>query len=101
GIRDYKVTGVQTCALPIFAENVESLISEHQSIERCLVQVRMPRMSRDELEGIVNKGLQVIDMTIATDCLEEISGLSKGLPHYTRSEEHTSELQSPCNIVCR
>src|SRR5256885_8698736 len=25
--------------------------------------------------------------------------LSKGLP--MRSEEHTSELQSPCNIVCR
>src|SRR5256885_10929484 len=22
-------------------------------------------------------------------------------PPYTRSEEHTSELQSPCNIVCR
>src|SRR3989454_10753986 len=23
------------------------------------------------------------------------------LPHATRSEEHTSELQSPCNLVCR
>src|ERR1039457_1089723 len=22
-------------------------------------------------------------------------------PEYTRSEEHTSELQSPCNLVCR
>src|SRR5256885_7916448 len=22
-------------------------------------------------------------------------------PHATRSEEHTSELQSPCNLVCR
>src|SRR5256885_17258978 len=22
-------------------------------------------------------------------------------PHSTRSEEHTSELQSPCNLVCR
>src|SRR5256885_8148753 len=22
-------------------------------------------------------------------------------PHYDRSEEHTSELQSPCNLVCR
>src|SRR5256885_4814929 len=21
--------------------------------------------------------------------------------HYSRSEEHTSELQSPCNLVCR
>src|SRR5256885_12877314 len=23
------------------------------------------------------------------------------VPHHTRSEEHTSELQSPCNLVCR
>src|SRR5256885_5166103 len=23
------------------------------------------------------------------------------LPHEMRSEEHTSELQSPCNLVCR
>src|SRR5256885_10706358 len=25
----------------------------------------------------------------------------KGLHHMHRSEEHTSELQSPCNLVCR
>src|SRR5256885_12621021 len=24
-----------------------------------------------------------------------------GDPHHSRSEEHTSELQSPCNLVCR
>src|SRR2546426_6348455 len=29
--------------------------------------------------------------------------LKQGLPsgHFPRSEEHTSELQSPCNLVCR
>src|ERR1039457_5820580 len=27
--------------------------------------------------------------------------LAQTLPHINRSEEHTSELQSPCNIVCR
>src|SRR5256885_16745941 len=26
---------------------------------------------------------------------------SAGVPSRTRSEEHTSELQSPCNLVCR
>src|SRR3989454_10694126 len=31
-----------------------------------------------------------------TDCL-----LAQGFAHTTRSEEHTSELQSPCNLVCR
>src|SRR6266446_4088997 len=28
-------------------------------------------------------------------------GLSGMREHPTRSEEHTSELQSPCNLVCR
>src|SRR2546426_12842599 len=27
--------------------------------------------------------------------------LGHGLHHHQRSEEHTSELQSPCNLVCR
>src|SRR5688500_19110217 len=31
---------------------------------------------------------------------DKISVLS-GLSHLQRSEEHTSELQSPCNLVCR
>src|SRR5256885_5528648 len=28
----------------------------------------------------------------------DVQGIRKGIP---RSEEHTSELQSPCNLVCR
>src|SRR5205807_3055552 len=27
--------------------------------------------------------------------------LKRHAPHHERSEEHTSELQSPCNLVCR
>src|SRR5256885_963759 len=36
--------------------------------------------------------------------VDEADGLSEqhdGLPWFLRSEEHTSELQSPCNLVCR
>src|SRR5256885_6898158 len=58
GIRDYKVTGVQTCALPISAADLWNLFQREY-------------------------GLQSVQA-----------------PHY-RSEEHTSELQSPCNLVCR
>src|SRR5256885_6236127 len=32
---------------------------------------------------------------------EQGLGLSCGRTPTTRSEEHTSELQSPCNLVCR
>src|SRR5256885_6498334 len=31
----------------------------------------------------------------------ERQGVGRGPPPVLRSEEHTSELQSPCNLVCR
>src|SRR5688500_19711675 len=36
-------------------------------------------------------------------CIAELAfrGGTQGLGLQTRSEEHTSELQSPCNLVCR
>jgi Cdc6-like AAA superfamily ATPase len=39
------------------ADSVEELISEHRSVERSLVQVRMPRMSREELFELLDKAL--------------------------------------------
>src|SRR2546426_9034456 len=35
---------------------------------------------------------------IILDFYDKLKTLSRG---YARSEEHTSELQSPCNLVCR
>src|ERR1022692_5241115 len=58
GIRDYKVTGVQTCALSIWAD-------------------------RDDAHG------RDRDLARAHHLDQP------------RSKEHTSELQSPCNLVCR
>src|ERR1022692_5147971 len=55
GIRDYKVTGVQTCALPIYCH----------------------------------------------PCAIVVGDAPLWLHSGPRSEEHTSELQSPCNLVCR
>ena len=65
------------------ADDVNSLIREHQSIERCLQQVHMPRMSRSEIEEILKTGLEKEGMKISPKALNCISGLSKGLPHYT------------------
>jgi hypothetical protein len=64
------------------ADDVNNLISNHRSLERCLKQIKMPRMSRDELEEIVEKGLSNVNMTIERSALHEISRLSIGLPHY-------------------
>src|SRR2546426_1913099 len=76
GIRDYKVTGVQTCALPISA--ARALAGPRAPVRRQLEQLRgAGRNDRDQ-------ALRAIDA-----------------PRPGRSEEHTSELQSPCNLVCR
>ena len=64
------------------ADDVNGLIANHQSVERCLRQVPLTRMPRDEIEEIVSNGFKSVGMRIETDALIEISGLSKGLPHY-------------------
>jgi len=72
-----------TVVLVGVADSVDQLISEHQSVERALVQVRIPRMSPTEIRAIIEKGLERLGMSIAPSALHKISLLSQGLPHYT------------------
>jgi Cdc6-like AAA superfamily ATPase len=65
------------------ADDVNELIREHRSIERALVQIRMPRMSRSELAEIATKGIEAAQMTIQKTAVDSVTGLSQGLPHYT------------------
>src|SRR2546426_2798073 len=76
GIRDYKVTGVQTCALPIFLFLCGGAFDGLKKIIESRTGRRQIGFTKEEL--------------------------AKGEPEkLKRSEEHTSELQSPCNLVCR
>ena len=81
GLSDHAVD--VTLLLVGVADSVDSLIAEHQSVERAMVQVRMPRMSRTELNEIVDKGLAKAAMSITDEAKARIVGLSQGLPHYT------------------
>ncbi|WP_439407419.1 AAA family ATPase [Bradyrhizobium sp. DASA03076] len=65
------------------ADSVDALVGEHQSIERALVQVKLPRMSQAEVEQIITKGTAKLGLTIKHDALKEISALSQGLPYVT------------------
>jgi Holliday junction resolvasome RuvABC ATP-dependent DNA helicase subunit len=65
------------------ADSVDTLIAEHRSVERALVQVRMPRMSPPELHQIIEKGFAAVQMAIDDGAKRKISALSQGLPHYT------------------
>jgi energy-coupling factor transporter ATP-binding protein EcfA2 len=65
------------------ADSVDDLIAEHQSVERALRQIRMPRMSLDELYEILDKGVNELEMTIDEGARDRIARLSEGLPTYT------------------
>jgi Cdc6-like AAA superfamily ATPase len=64
------------------ADSVTELIEEHQSVERALDQIHMPRMNKEELEEIMINGLERLSMSIAGDALNEIVSLAKGLPYF-------------------
>src|SRR5256885_4004897 len=85
GIRDYKVTGVQTCALPISHARLADAQRAKPGPAR--------QFQRDRMEcahGTQGHAGRDSERHQCTD--EKYPG---------RSEEHTSELQSPCNLVCR
>ncbi|MBP6237176.1 MAG: ATP-binding protein [Saprospiraceae bacterium] len=65
------------------AENVINLIGNHQSLERCLMQIRMPRMSEPELLEIIQKGCDEVEMEMTKQVQNKIISFSSGFPHYT------------------
>ncbi|MFI5396777.1 MAG: ATP-binding protein [Candidatus Binatia bacterium] len=67
------------------ADSVNSLIAEHVSIERALVQVPMPKMSWEELSQVIDYGLKTAEMTIDDPAKSWICWMSHGLPHFTHS----------------
>ncbi len=63
------------------ANSVNELIREHQSIERALVQIPMPRMSDEEVRTIVDKGLARLTMAIDAAAREDLVLFSQGVPY--------------------
>lgn len=64
------------------SDSVADLIAGHVSIQRNLVQVRMPRMTRDELGGIFDKGLTRLEMTATDEAKAFVRRVPRGLPQY-------------------
>jgi hypothetical protein len=67
------------------AGNITQLVRQHASVSRNIVQIRMPRMTREELQQIVSTRLQPTPITITGDALWRVAYLSSGLPFYAHS----------------
>src|SRR5690606_39478255 len=92
GIRGFHVTGVQTCALPIFIE---------PDLAQTFVAIAEAG-TFTEAASRVHRTQSAVSMQMRR--LEELLGrrlFEKAGRGITRSEEHTSELQSRENLVCR
>lgn len=72
-----------TLVLVGVGDTIDDLIREHASVQRSLVQVHMPRMTRDELAQIVNAGMESAELTVQPTFVAEVSQLSQGMPHFT------------------
>src|SRR5690606_40538443 len=110
GIRDFHVTGVQTCALPILSSMTPEEVYKaiRQGNKKQLQTVKgiglktAERMILELKDKVPEIDVQIIDSspkhnTIEKDALNALMGLGIA----KRSEEHTSELQSRENLVCR
>src|SRR2546430_5333062 len=119
GIRDLTVTGVQTCALPLAAAlagaDIQSALA-HLAARTAELAASLARIAAvDELEGARTLEVTARGFTLSLmpfDISERFRGLVQGrrgawiftsatLSLGERSEEHTSELQSQSNLVCR
>lgn len=72
-----------TVVLVGVADDVQTLITPHPSLEPSLVQIHVPRMTREELIETFGRALRLIGMTADSAVVERIATLSQGLPHYT------------------
>ena len=67
------------------ADSVDDLISQHESIERAIIQTKMPPMSIPELEQIIDNGMARLQMEIDPEAKSQIALLCQGFPHYAHS----------------
>src|SRR2546426_5968756 len=67
---------------------------------RFLLSEHAKRRLRHAAHAIANLGLLLLDVLVKVPSVEPQKS-QVGNCVGSRSEEHTSELQSPCNLVCR
>src|SRR2546429_3042200 len=94
GIRDVAVTGVQTCALPIYGD-FHAIGSAHNLLA-ALVDAHLFHGNELHLDPNQIAWPRALDMNDRA-----LRHITLSLDSKKRSEEHTSELQSRLHLVCR
>ncbi len=79
-LSDYSVNA--TVVVVGVAEDVSTLIQGHESITRSLIQIKMPRMSTEELKQLILTRYTRCGIATDSDAVWKIVFLSRGLPYY-------------------
>ncbi|WP_076260902.1 AAA family ATPase [Intrasporangium flavum] len=64
------------------ADSIDQLVGEHESVQRAIAEVAMPRMTEADMTSIIDNGLPVLEMGIESQARTQIGRLAEGLPHY-------------------
>jgi Cdc6-like AAA superfamily ATPase len=64
------------------AEDINLLVDEHNSISRNITEIRMPRMSKGEMNELIDQRYARVTMGLEDDARARIIGLARGLPEY-------------------
>ena len=65
------------------AESAEELTAGHPSVQRCLREIKLNKMSQRELAEIINNGSKQLKISFSRDAKFRIIRLSSGYPHFT------------------
>lgn len=74
-----------TIVLVGVADDVNMLVEEHKSVTRNLAEIKMPRMSKKELNEVLDSRYGNVGMQIHGDARWKIVTLSRGLPEYVHA----------------
>lgn len=64
------------------ATSIDQLIGEHESIQRAIEEVLLPRMSRAEMLDILANGAKEVGIAFASSAERRIIRIAEGLPHF-------------------
>jgi Cdc6-like AAA superfamily ATPase len=67
------------------ADDINTLVEAHESVKRNLEEIKMPRMSNDEMKEILAKRIPLLGLTLHPDAQWKIITLSRGLPEYAHT----------------
>ena|SRR3990167_1371163 len=88
-------SGVNVTVLLIgVADDITTLVEEHQSVSRNIEEIKMPRMNKNELNAILDQRLPKLGIKIDPDARWKIVTLSRGLPEYIHSLGRDSTIQA-------